>query len=193
MDEASEVIFTLDENGILTYCNPSFERFAVQNGAPELTAARVVGTCFQANLPRVLQGFFRESLERARTTLELWRFEYDCSSADIYRKFQLTLFPQPNRKEFVFVHSRLIERPHTWPAVDGIESAYRCRDGLIHMCCNCRRARCQESARWDWVPDFVRKRPLDVSHGICSFCRDWLYGAQYAVGGSGVADSPGNN
>jgi hypothetical protein len=178
MTEASEVVLCVDDNDVLTYCNPAFDKFAAANGAPELNAARVVGTPLQTYLPPFLDGFFREALKRARTTLELWRFEYNCSSAEVFRKFQLTIFPQPDRKEIVFAHSLLVEHPHRWVAFEATESKYRCPHGLLHMCCNCRRTRVQETSRWDWVPGFVSHRPRQVSHGICPFCRDWLYGAR---------------
>jgi hypothetical protein len=29
---------------------------------------------------------------------------------------------------------------------------------------------------WVWIPDLVRRMPMDVSHGICAVCFDIHYG-----------------
>jgi hypothetical protein len=76
----------------------------------------------------------------------------------------------------VVINSLIVERPHELVASPPLDANYRDSNGLITMCCHCRRV-CQVTARsaWDWVPAFVQSPPANVSHGICTPCLNLYY------------------
>jgi hypothetical protein len=44
------------------------------------------------------------------------------------------------------------------------------------MCCECRRTcRVNQPDTWDWVPDYLKKTPVLITHGLCAMCADLLY------------------
>src|SRR3954468_23652689 len=57
------------------------------------------------------------------------------------------------------------------------EERYRNGQGLILMCCGCRRTRRRAPGEesWEWVPNFIERMPSRVSHGICPACRKHYY------------------
>ncbi len=49
--------------------------------------------------------------------------------------------------------------------------AHLTEDGLIIQCCHCRKVQNQVVPdTWDWVPELVAERHLNVSHSFCQNC-----------------------
>lgn len=154
----------------LLYVNEGWQRFARENGAPQLaTNFRALGSL--SHLPsEPLGAFYRSAFSRVLTRAEPWRHTYDCSSAELHRNFSMQVDLTPARDAFVVVNSNVIESP--WPSTpqEGIQSHVSGR-AIIVQCANCRRLRGKgEIQTWNWVPQLVNINPVDLSHGLCPMC-----------------------
>jgi hypothetical protein len=138
----------------------------------------VLEVCGEALAP-FYRDWYTACLNADRDKLFPSQHEYDCSSADLYRRFSMTLYPLGEREGLLVVNSLIAESPHgdrQGPAYDADRAVYSDADGLIHQCAHCRKVRhLRENNRWDWVPHWVRSSPLETSHGICPNCFDFYY------------------
>lgn len=133
-----------------------------------------------AVIPGPLQDFYAGAFERVRQTGATWTHDYECSSPEVFRKFQMRVSPAwPNDRDapLVIVNSVLLEAPHTRLGYEALEEVYRDVQQIVTMCCHCRRTRRPSTNLWDWVPQFVRGMPARVSHGLCESCIALHYGA----------------
>jgi hypothetical protein len=77
----------------------------------------------------------------------------------------------------VVINSLVLEQEQQRQAFRDDSQALREENGLITMCSHCRRTRLPNAVdTWVWIPDLVRRMPMDVSHGICPVCFDIHYG-----------------
>lgn len=173
------IICFLDERLRITYCNPSWDRFASENGGRGLERDRMAGRPYMAVIPVPLQQFFEEGFERVLKTRQVWEHSYECSSPEMYRIFRMTTFPDPGSLGLVVVNSLAVERPH-----DAAERLPHGADAFVYvnsrnrltMCCHCRRTcRAREPMVWDWVPAYLKSTPGEVTHGICTVCMTLYY------------------
>ncbi len=161
----------------LTYVNEGWRRFARENGGPELATPL---DCRQSVLDVVaapLQSFYRAAFARVLAGGEAWTHTYECSSAEVFRKFNMRVESNPHGEGLVVIHSLVVETP--FDRVDGdppIVGDYTNLQGLIVQCANCRRVkRSYVPERWDCVPSFVvHASEYAVTHGLCPGC-DALY------------------
>lgn len=163
-------IATADDTAYLTThdrklleTNEGWTRFAQANGDGALLERCVPGFCVDDVVPEVLRSFFVTAYERALATGERFEHDYECSSADVFRRLRMIVYPVRGDR-LLFVHSRIVERPHERdPASPPL--------GLIKMCAHCRRVReSDEHSPWIWVPEYLTTMPLRVSHGLCEPC-----------------------
>jgi hypothetical protein len=122
---------------------------------------------------------FRSCLEAEQTGERTPQHEYECSSADVFREFVMTLYPLRERQGLLVVNSIVVETPHD-PALRPPHAcdrtAYVQENGWIHQCVHCRRVEnVQTEGRWDWVPEWVEAFPPETSHGLCTFCHSHYY------------------
>jgi len=173
------VTYVLDPNLRISYCNEAWDRFAAANGGIGLERTRQLGVSVMDVIPQPLKPFFRRGFDGVLTTGHQWSHSYECSSATLFRPFHMRVYPNPEGAGLVVVNSLTVEQPHDASRVrSSVEPFYRDENGLVTMCCECRRtSRCQSAEVWDWVPAFVEKPPMPVSHGICSTCLKLIYPA----------------
>ncbi len=77
----------------------------------------------------------------------------------------------------VVINSLVLEEAQQREIFRGDPQALREENGFITMCAHCRRTRVPKAVEvWVWIPDLVRRMPMDVSHGICAVCFDIHYG-----------------
>jgi len=179
------VIFTLDPALRFTYCNAAWDRFAESNGGARVMRAIVIGRPLAEFVSGELAGFYSQAYGRVLQSGVPWRFEYECSSAEVLRKFAMHVYAVERGAGLMVVNSLLVERPHGDPARSALEELYRGPDGFIVMCSNCRRTRVNIEDHWDWVPDFVKEPPEHVSHGLCGPCKEYYFAALRNVGKAG--------
>lgn len=173
---SSDIICLLDSELRITYCNQAWDRFASQNDGRKCQSADLIGRDMLDCVPEPLARFFRTAFDVVRTSGQPFEFDYECSSALVFRMFRMRILPVAGSAEFMVVHALRIERPHDRTAVPPDDARFRRKDGLVVMCCHCRRTRrAAEPNVWDWVPDYVAKPPGMVTTGICSACYLYFY------------------
>jgi hypothetical protein len=169
------VTFLLDPEFRIVYCNLAWNRFALENGAPELVREKAIGVSILDVCADPLNGFYQHVYTRTQKARDPWEHDYECSSAGQYRHMRMRVLPLPH--SFLLVENSVrIQRPHTDVAVDASRSAYTDPRGMIVMCAHCRRTRHPAIARWDWIPAFVANLPENASHGLCKNCRAFYFG-----------------
>jgi hypothetical protein len=53
---------------------------------------------------------------------------------------------------------------------------YLLHDGsVIRMCSHCRKVWNQKYNVWQWVPEFIEDRPIEVRHRLCQDCYAYHY------------------
>lgn len=172
------VIYGLDSELRLIYCNPAWERFANANGAPSLEPGRVTGMALMGVVPAPLRLFYRRGYAGVLASGLPWRFTYECSSAEVERYFQMAVHASPSRDALVVVNSLVNEAPHKREG-HSAGRLYRNMSGIIIMCAHCRRVKTTGNpGRWDWVPEYVERMPEEISHSLCPVCKELHFGAQ---------------
>lgn len=157
----------------LGYLNPAWFRFAQANGGESMLERWGLGAdvlMATSGLARILyQKHFRRCLERGQT----WRHDYECSSDELYREFHMEVRPLGVGRGLLVLNTLLVEQQHGSErvALEPIEALYVGGDGLIRQCAFCRRVlRARDPARWDWVPEWVKHAPSNLTGGLCKSC-----------------------
>lgn len=181
------VVYGLWSDLSFAYFNPAWFAFAAANGGePAITRRWPLGTSVMGVVPEALRPFYQDFYARclhptgtggaARHPVS---HEYDCSSADQYRRFAMTLYRLDRGQGLLAVNSLLIERPHdTGRSGEHIprEADYVDSHGFYHQCSHCRRFQnLAHPERWDWIPEWVRRQPPNTSHGLCLMCFHYYY------------------
>lgn len=168
----------------LAYFNPAWVRFARANGGdPAIVSESYLGTSLLDVTPEVLRPFYRlkylSCLHQTGKQSRPIQHRYECSSAELYRDFVMTLYPLREAQGLLVVNSKVVERPHRLAERSPeppVEESYADGNGIIHQCTHCRRVRhLQKRERWDWVPAWVEGFPPEVSHTLCPFCLRHFY------------------
>lgn len=173
-------VYALDQELRLCYFNPAWFEFAAQNmGEPAISTRFGLGTTLQHAISGPLQNFYVDAYTQVLREGTAWQHDYECSSAEVLRRFHQNSYPLTNRTAVIVINSLTIEQPH--PAADAgprapDESRYRDSHGLLVQCSHCRRVqRAAQPGHWDWVPDWVAKQPPRTSHSLCQPCYDYYY------------------
>lgn len=181
-----ESVFAIDSRGMLLYVNPAWYRFAADNqGEAAVSGSWGVGANFFDAIPEPLKTFYRQLFARTPRfgeSLEPLSFVYECSSADLYRLFNMLVYALPDDEAgrpagYLVVNSPLEERPHDRKPQPADQRKYVDAQGIVHQCAHCRRVQDVDGGRWDWVPDWVRDPPANASHGLCPVCYDYFFAA----------------
>jgi len=176
VEKNAAVMFSLDGNLNITYCNPAWDHFAMANGGQHLCVPAPIGRCILDYIAGPDREYFAKHYKRVIRQSEVWERDYECSSADVYRKFRLRVVPFRKKVGLAVLNSLIVEEPHQIAATAPVEEAYRRPDGLIVMCASCRRTRrIGPVEHWDWVPAFVEEFPPRTTHGVCLPCRELYY------------------
>lgn len=176
LETTENVVYLLDRELRILYCNPAWDRFAMANGASAAWLRdRAVGQKLQAVIPAPLERFYADVFDAAQRAAVT--FDYECNSPDLFRSFRMQVMQRENR--FLVANALRVEQPMAEAgrvAYTPAQFRYQRSDGLITMCCHCRKTRRLTAENtWDWVPNHLRRPPLTVSHGICPICVDHHY------------------
>lgn len=169
----------------IAWVNKAWRGFASANeGQPAIDERWGIGANYLDAVPAPLRAFYERLLARVPddgAAMHPVSHAYECSSPETFRKFNMQVYGLPNRAGYVIINSLVSESPHpdsgsAAGAHPALESRYRGSNGVIVQCAHCRRVRHgRESARWDWVPDWVRQMPRETSHGLCPVCANYYY------------------
>lgn len=175
-------VFGLSPDLRISYVNPAWQRFAVQNGAAADADRWGIGTAYLQTIPEPLQPFYAELLQRAVTESDSMRpvtHVYECSTAELFRQFRMQVYALPEQRGFVVVNTLAVEKPHDpdlRPEHAPDVSRYMDARGRLVQCAHCRLvASADRPGVWDWVPQWVDRCPPNASHGICPMCVDYFY------------------
>lgn len=180
LEHSRAIICVLDPELRITYCNPAWNEFARENAGHEVLAQAVVGSPLLDVVAEPLKAFYQGIFRRARDTRQVQEFDYECSSALVYRSFHMQVLPLKEECGFLVTHSLRVEKPLDFrPASAPDDARYAGPGGLVVMCCHCRRTRrARDPQAWDWVPAYLERR-ASVSHGLCAVCFAYFYPAVY--------------
>lgn len=175
-EEDSAVIYAVDREFRLAQCNKSWDRFAIENGNPELSREKQIGCNVLDVIPALLRPFYKDAFEYVLESGHDWAHLYQCSSAREFRQFQMRILPQP--EGWLVIHSLVCAQIHTEHEFRADLSRYSSDSSIVTMCAHCRRTKAsQDGANWDWVPAFLESPPEHVSHGLCGVCFAYYYPA----------------
>lgn len=162
----------------LAYMNPAWFRFAEENqGEPEISrrwglGASILDCCTGGYVRNVFSSWFRFCLSQQLP----WEHDFECSSGDQYRLFHQNVYPLGRGEGLLIVNALRVEYAQQDWAGAASMSHYLDEDGCLQQCANCRRVRSfAEPERWDWVPDWVRHCPENISHTFCPVCLRCYY------------------
>ncbi len=156
------------------YCNPAWDRFASENGAPELTGRSVLGLSFWDFTPPELRSFFARSLEYVHHTGDLWQHTYENSSPQKHRIYEMRIRRLTSPERFLFENVLVVEHEHEYEKQGNTQ--YAKNGGSITMCSHCRYTRrLGEPTVWDFVPSHLQGKMLNVVHRLCPLCRAYFY------------------
>ena len=168
-------VYALTSDLRISYVNPAWTEFARSNRAQWTGDEWGPGRPVLDAVPQDLRPFYDSLFARALETREVVTHEYDCSSPDQERRFQMRVHPCDGGGLLV-VHSLLRAAPQQVPTTDEADALYRSAEGLITQCSHCHRVRrMEEPATWDWVPRFLERTLMGTSHGLCRVCAEYYY------------------
>lgn len=179
-------VFGLWKDLSLAYFNPAWFTFAKENyGEPIISSEWKLGrNVLEAVGPLLRQfyaDFYQSCLEDGRSQDCPDQLLYECSTAEIYRKYLMTLYPVGRKEGLLVVNALVQERPRAPSALKQYEmhlSRYVDGNGMIHQCAHCRKVKnVERQDRWDWVSEYVKTNPRNIRHDLCPFCLDYFYPA----------------
>jgi hypothetical protein len=175
IEKDPSVTCAIDDSFRIIYCNAQWDAFATANGAPELTGSSVLGTNLFDVIPAPLKPYYHGVFREARQSDRVLQVDYECSSPDKYRVYQMQPFPLTDNGGFLLVHSLRVNLAHRRKSRDPSDDRYLTPEGMVKMCCHCRRTRRASSETWDWVPSYLNQKAVPVTHGMCGICLAYFY------------------
>jgi len=140
-EDDRSVIYLLDDNLRIAYCNKAWDEFAERNGGVKLQRTEQVGRRVLDSTEEPLKAFYRSAFERALAEHQAWEHLYECSSPGLYREFHMQVLPVQSPPCLVVVNSLVVEKPHERVIRPPLTALYRTSGGVITMCMHCRRTR----------------------------------------------------
>lgn len=166
------IVFALDRGLHIIYCNAAWDRAAVSNGGATLKRPAPYGICILDIIVHPLRDLYRAAYLNLFASKREWVYHYECSSATVYRRFQMKVLQRPG-DDFILVTNFLVEeRPHgeERPARVPDAAVYGGVEHTLTMCCLCRRTRRRKGRLWDWVPAYVDSPPSSIAYVVCKRC-----------------------
>ncbi len=169
-----EVEYRIDAGGILTGVGGAWDRFAGENGAPELVGAQVVGRRLVDLIGEPTTRWIYKQLIECALRGRPVEVPFRCDAPGIRRDMRMRI--EADGQGGVVFRSRLegAERRPRWPFG---ESGGGGR--MVVVCSWCKRF--QDGERWLEVEDavataemFAESVPPAMTHGICPGCRTRL-------------------
>ena len=180
LDASDETIYGLWPDFTLGYFNNGWRRFARENGGePSISKNWPLGRCVMDTIPEPLKPFFQENFAKCLRENRPWEHRYECSSVELIRTFHMLSFPLGKAAGLLVINSLRHEGTNTCTSCPPLEQRYRNEHGILTQCCHCRRVRRVGTEHtWDWVPEWIDKRPKRISDGLCQPCMGFHYSPQ---------------
>ena len=180
LDESDETVYGLWPDLTFAYFNNGWRRFARDNGGePAISENWSPGRCVLDAIPEPLKPFFQVNFAKCLRENRPWEHRYECSSVELIRMYHMLTFPLGDVAGLLVINSLRHEATNTYPSCPPLEPLYRNEHGILTQCCHCRRVlRIGTERRWDWVSDWIDKRPKRISDGLCQPCMGFHYSPQ---------------
>lgn len=125
LEADTAVSFALDDKLQLIYCNPAWDRFAAQNGAPHLLAEKVLGVPVLRSTSGELCGYYQSLYDGALADRKPMEHDFHCSSAGVERLMRMHVYPLRSAPALLIVCSLRMEKPHAGPSGEPVQTLYR--------------------------------------------------------------------
>ncbi|MEP6643557.1 MAG: hypothetical protein ABJA69_03610 [Acidobacteriaceae bacterium] len=166
VDHSQDVVYLLDPEFRIIYCNPAWDTFAIQNKGHSARCQNVSGTDLFSYITEDLQPAYVSAFASARV-LGRCELRFECSSPSHYRHFRMRI--RLLRQGYAVMNSLEVERPHDSETLQPDYSHFE--RGAITLCAGCRRTKNRYTPdRWDWVPYFLNDGFVSVAHRLCPAC-----------------------
>ncbi len=175
LEDHSQSVFGIRPDFTLAYMNPAWFAFARRNGGEDIAGAWCVGRSALDAVPECLHAWYLALFYPPRPGENPGprQSEYECSSADLHRRFLMKVYPLGG-DGFIVVNSLRYEVPHVQSdraAMPAIEQAYTGDDGFMNQCAGCRRMQSgTDPLSWHWVPAWVRETQGNTISTLCPKC-----------------------
>jgi hypothetical protein len=171
---SEQVSYILDSSLDLVCHNRAWDKFALQNSAPELANGSAIGKNLMSVIDESLRPFYSDAFHKVTQEKTVWEWEYECSSPELFRKFVMRIHPITPGGWFFVTNSLMVETERAPGEVD--YSDYLDANGLIRVCAHCRCSkRVVPPERWDFVPANLNQKLVNVTHGLCPICHNYFY------------------
>ena len=174
---SDNIVYGLRPTFTIAYHNQGWARFSEQNGGePVISRTWGLGRSVLDACPPILRPFYIDHFKKCLGEHRPWQHFYECSSPDMYRKFEMQCYPLGNEQGLLVVNSLVKEVPHPEVAHEPLDDLYRNEYGIATQCSHCRKVRridCPD--QWDFIPDWVKSMPENLSHGLCKTCLGFYY------------------
>lgn len=181
LEHSRDVLYVLDRDLRILYCNQAWDDFAAQNEGQKLIRTSILGQSILQAIAAPLQEFYATVFQYVRENGQPFELEYECSSPELFRVFHMRVLPVQGSQRLLMINSLAVEQPHGLdrPAQPADHARYTDEYGFVHMCSHCRHTRRVEDNHWDWVPSYLNQPPAPVSHGLCPACMVYFYPDQW--------------
>jgi hypothetical protein len=174
LETNSSIMYILEGDSRIIFCNESWDRFALQNAGSHLDHISVLGTSVMDVAPGILRPYYANLFAKARTSGQIMEHEIEMSSPEMFRLYCMRVLPIGG--PYLCIEStRCVERPQERACALRFKTPSDCEDesGHVTICCNCRRTQRTTGtidADWEFVPEFLVIPPPRVRDNLCPTC-----------------------
>ena len=93
LKNSKQVGYILDSSLNLAYRNKAWDKFAINNSAPDLATDAVLGANLLDVIDESLQQFYIDAFNKVTLEKSVWEWVYECSVPDRFRKFLRRVHP----------------------------------------------------------------------------------------------------
>ena len=170
------VIYRLDDRDCFVAVNQRWNRFAEENGAPELAGESLIGQPLWRYISGVdVAQIYRELFRKVRERRMHAVFPFRCDSPTVRRDMLMKVVPREgSHLEFHCLTRSIL--PHTFPATEEADLQRDLARELLRICSWCKDVCLGD----EWVALeaaikrldlFGSREALQLTHGICPKCR----------------------
>lgn len=175
LNEHQRIIYQIDGLDRISAVDDAWDKFAVSNGAPELSASNIISrSLWEFISDDMTRHIYKEMLVVVRSGKSV-SFDFRCDSADCRRFLKMNVSRAVNagvQFESSTAHTELR------PAQEIFRKSLKFSDDLVLTCSWCNKFKTGEHA-WHEVEQAIDKLHLfdldpapRLSHGICDRCRE---------------------
>ncbi|HVM93114.1 MAG TPA: hypothetical protein VMT67_09910 [Terriglobales bacterium] len=175
LEASSTVSFLLNRDLHIIYCNPAWDRFAIENDGAELVRARILPFDLRRVLTDDLRPYYLSVFKDSAKAGAVRDCLYECSSPQAFRRVHMRIHPLQAGSGFLVTNAIVLETAHAEPVVAAVED-YLDSHSTIALCSHCRRSRrVAPPTRWDFVPAHLSRQLSNVTHVLCPICLEYFY------------------